>query len=736
MAITKGISRNNSIATNPEWSFPYNDPAIDGFEGLWNNLNNPELRVFDAIDSTDHFNDLNLGLQDYDKYFGTEADGSASNANQLNVVASRRASAQMITKPFTAVPLDAQNLVLGFSYTTHAAVDPRLQDSSYLYNPTEPETIAVEHVQKPYPNHPAAYLYDSDLHPSVQADATPKDDRRRTSTASTDLSEASSLKKTRRTRTKYVNTTFVPEKPKTDRRAWWVRVNGITEGKTSRTGKINQYDADEVYGPLLPHPLGKWMGRKTCFRYNKYGELSEKTYTARQIREFLYEHPETKDCKLKLWIQKSPADSARRYGTPDLSKCRFKDCPVQRDMKGSILHGQYRVAFDEKWYKYRLNADPFLTAGHVHLYCMERFLDFPDICKKLDVEVDVRHMANEPKQRFAATLAGSIEANIASSFLEACRESRLNEKHPNYPFHGDYSYGNPKPHEYTLTYAMNKAKLGSRPPAQIRQFEARGVLDSNVVVHLGDLEKFVAARQKNKQSKKGRLKHNREADSGSEAEEEKEIAVHPHKQRKPKVMRETSRVDTRQSTPASAPTSRRRSLRARPPVNYAEPGPSPTSPHDTPFIPDYPQFAPPVPQTQWDLFGDFDGIQIAMLQQTEQTQSQPTPSKRRPPPIETGYNTQLQAESEIEQDLNFTTYGEYFNDDYDYGYEEAYLPGRVSRFKSGRRRSSASRKVITGERKESVSSRKSSARSRRYSARINNHEGLMGSLFFTTNEFE
>ena len=257
MAITKGISRNNSIATNPEWSFPYNDPAIDGFEGLWNNLNNPELRVFDAIDSTDHFNDLNLGLQDYDKYFGTEADGSASNANQLNVVASRRASAQMITKPFAAVPLDAQNLVLDFSYTTHAAVDPRLQDSSYLYNPTEPETIAVEHVQQPYPNHPAAYLYDYDLQPSVRADATPKDDRRRTSTASTDLSEASSLKKTRRTRTKYVNTRFVPEKPKTDRRAWWVRVNGITEGKTSRTGKINQYNADEVYGPLLPHPLGE-----------------------------------------------------------------------------------------------------------------------------------------------------------------------------------------------------------------------------------------------------------------------------------------------------------------------------------------------------------------------------------------------------------------------------------------------------------------------------------------------
>ncbi|OCL01554.1 hypothetical protein AOQ84DRAFT_443941 [Glonium stellatum] len=704
VGVTQGVSRNSSIAANPEWRFPYNDPVIDGFQDLWNNMDSSKFQGFDGIDSTDHFIDPQFGFQDCNGYFGTDANGSADNANQLNVTTGRRASAQMITRPFAAVPLDTQNVRSSINYCPHAPAK-HLQHPSYRYNARNSENAIVEQVQQPYYNHPATYVYDSDLQPTVRPDAIPNDNPRRTSTATTDLSEDSSLKKTRRTRTKHINATFLPEKPKTDERAWWVRINGITEGKTSRTGKINQYDADEVYGPLLPHPLGNWTGRKTSFGYNKYGELSEKTYTARQIREFLFEHPQTKDCKLKLWIQRSPADSARRYRTPNLSKCRFKDCPVQRDMKGSILHGQYRVAFDEKWYKYRLNADPFLTAGYVHLYCMERFLDFPEICKKLDVEVDVRHMVNEPKQHFAATLAGSIEANIVLSFLEACREGQLEKKYPDYPLHKDYSHGDPKPHEHTLTYAMNKAKLESRPRAQIRQFEARGVLDSNVVVHLGDLEKFVAARAKKRQPKKSMRKHNREVDSDSEVEEKDEIVVRPRKQRRTKVVQRTPRDHMEQPVPAVVPTSHRRNLRTLPPINYTEPGPSPKSlenPQNSLFVSDYHQFPTSAPQTQWDLFGCFDGIQPAIpLQQTEQIRPQPLPSQQYTHLTETDYNTQLSAQSEIRQDLNFSTYGGYFNSGYDYGHGAAYLPRRVSRFESRRRPSSASRKVITGERKES-----------------------------------
>jgi hypothetical protein len=270
---------------------------------------------------------------------------------------------------------------------------------------------------------------------------------------------------------------------------------------TSRTTKINEYDPDEAYDHSLPHPLGDWKGPKTHFKYTKNLELLEKTYTVRQIKEFIYEYPKNvKGARLKLWIQKAPTDNARRYPSEDASKCRFKDCPIQMSLNGSILHGHYRVAFDETWHKYGENADPYMCAGFAHLYCMERFLNFPDVCRRADVEVDCRALTNEPKGKFAGGLGGSPEVNIARNFVERCKAGRVKEVIPNYPDHNEYKLGEPKPHKQTLTYVMTDEKCKHRPRAQKKQFEERGLKASHIMVHKGDLEMIVREKTKNKQA--------------------------------------------------------------------------------------------------------------------------------------------------------------------------------------------------------------------------------------------
>jgi hypothetical protein len=194
---------------------------------------------------------------------------------------------------------------------------------------------------------------------------------------------------------------------------------------------------------------------------------------------------------LKLWIQKSPTDSARRYQSPNHAKCRFKDCPAQLYQTGTIIHGHYRVAFDERWHAHGKNVDPFHVAGFAHLYCMERFLDFEAVCKLGIVEVDKRSMPHEPRARFAGTLHGQPEYGIASAFVDACMADDLRtvmEKFQNYPVHSQFDPGEQKPHKDTLTYWMHLHKQQTRSQAQLLQFEKRGLKESHLLVNKGDLE--------------------------------------------------------------------------------------------------------------------------------------------------------------------------------------------------------------------------------------------------------
>lgn len=342
---------------------------------------------------------------------------------------------------------------------------------------------------------------------------------------SADLSpgERAMLRDSRRIRKKHSGVVnYALEKPKTDNKRHWIRKNAQTQGLTTRTGKINQYKDDYEN---LPHPIGEWASSHYKFKYTDDGEFEQKTMSARQIEQFILQYPkDNKYARLKLWIQVSPTDSARRYNSQSWSKCRFRDCPVQREQVGTILHGHFRVSFDEKWHRHRENANPFLTAGYVHLYCMERFLDFPKICKEADVEVDTRQLTSEPKQKFAATLYGHGACGIAQDFVRYASKGQLHRltEFAQYPKHENHPKGAPKYYYDTLNYHMTVATTECRATAQIKQFTGKKLQWSHMIVHAGDLEVMLknAARDKaRKKAKKQGKKSGKRQDESSDSEE-------------------------------------------------------------------------------------------------------------------------------------------------------------------------------------------------------------------------
>ena len=161
--------------------------------------------------------------------------------------------------------------------------------------------------------------------------------------------------------------------------------------------------------PFQPDP---WGG---IFRYNRCGELLPGLcLTAPEVNCFLRGHP-ARD-RLRLILQSTPFATQDRYPDVLSSRCRFLGCPV----RGNIIRpGQFRVALDEQPSRSRTRSS-FVYAGFVHLWCLERFCDFPQICHDYNVCVE-----NRP------VLAGGVPnilridprpcADVASRFIETCQ---------------------------------------------------------------------------------------------------------------------------------------------------------------------------------------------------------------------------------------------------------------------------------------------------------------------------
>jgi hypothetical protein len=284
------------------------------------------------------------------------------------------------------------------------------------------------------------------------------------------------------------------EKPQKVDAKPWIRTNNNTEGDT-RTAKINNWKNKYDYKPL---PLGTWSSGKHSFKYTQYENvdfLTEAPMSTRKINEYILNYPVDEEKRLVLWIQKKSADTVRRYGSEQHSKCVFRDCPIQRYLKGTIATGEYLVAFDEKHYTYKGQVDPYDCAAYAHLYCMEQFLDFEQVCQVTDVRIDTRlDMPLEPNGKASFSMVGVPARYEMERFVKAVKKGKLRQTQRwyNYPVHNDYSRGQQKPHERTLTYLAHRMYEEHQDDSHKRQAARRAVTVSQRRVHLGDLEISVA----------------------------------------------------------------------------------------------------------------------------------------------------------------------------------------------------------------------------------------------------
>ncbi|KAL8973909.1 MAG: hypothetical protein Q9197_001843 [Variospora fuerteventurae] len=277
----------------------------------------------------------------------------------------------------------------------------------------------------------------------------------------------------------------------------------------------------------------------STFKYSATGELNaDELLTASDIHNYLYNHPlhtlpsgqyDPKNGGLRIWIQRNPSDSSRRYASPRLNRCKFRDCFATNNV---INQGHIRVCFDEQSHLGR-NNNPFHVAAFVHLNCLERFLDFPAVCRDLPVSPENRNLRLEPKGRNRMMLSPDTSTHVAFAFIQDCENGTLKD----YPERG-------RPHQGTLAWQLMRNKTDEEARVFKRQQVNRGQKASHITVHLGDLELEAKARDMTRRAKyqvdrKGgeeekmlarKRKHGEsesESEEREEEEEEEEVVVKP-----------------------------------------------------------------------------------------------------------------------------------------------------------------------------------------------------------------
>ena len=267
----------------------------------------------------------------------------------------------------------------------------------------------------------------------------------------------------------------------------WIRIDNKSKGLNRRSAMIDAFRPEKVYDPL-PHAPNSWRG----FEYTKCGELAEaETYSVDQIRDYLYNHPlhtltEDGTRRLQIRIQRLPVDSARRYPTSTSSRCRFAGCFAAGNR---ILPGNFRVCFDEQSWQGN-KYDPFLNAGYVHLFCLERFMNFPQIVQDLNVIPERRELLQEARGMNRMSLGRGAVFVTTKKFLTACRNNQLaafaedmKARMPGWNFNVQL--------DGSLTQLLNIVKLLDETPTNLRTtfFEKKDYTFINEH-HLGDLIRY------------------------------------------------------------------------------------------------------------------------------------------------------------------------------------------------------------------------------------------------------
>ena len=271
--------------------------------------------------------------------------------------------------------------------------------------------------------------------------------------------------------------------------------------KNKRPTNIQNLNPSQFYLPLQETPRS-WgtvnpATDEQLFRYTSEGELlPQLEYTVEQITEYLSSHPlhqtrGTKNSGLILQVQIAPADSSKRYPNKGSGKCRFAACPVTNH---TIHKGEFRVAFDEQSHT-GYQSDPFHNAGYVHLFCLEKFLDFPQLCKDFNVCPDDRVLP-EGKNKMAITRDHASMKAIVDWFIANSQPWNVSGRRTN-----DY-------YQYTLNYALTVEHLQKQPKhlQAIREKRAGNSIDT----HLNNLDVYVAQERVIRERKSAEAKRDKE----------------------------------------------------------------------------------------------------------------------------------------------------------------------------------------------------------------------------------
>lgn len=265
------------------------------------------------------------------------------------------------------------------------------------------------------------------------------------------------------------------------------------ESKNRRPENIASFDPSRFYQPLPVAPAswgsGDPLTQQPIFQYTKHGELAVgREYNTDQLCEYLFASPYhgqalfngdvsglRERSNLQIWIQNPPADSSKRYPEKCSDKCRWTECPV----KDHTIHkGFYRVAFDElskNWSSRGVHLDPFHNAGYIHLFCLEKMIDFPQWSKLLNIFPDTRELP-EGKNKMAVTRDHKPMEDICNSYI---RES--------------VPFGIEKPegwYQHSLCHALTEYQIAHYPNRVIAQMAERG--GNNMTVHRGDCDLYAA----------------------------------------------------------------------------------------------------------------------------------------------------------------------------------------------------------------------------------------------------
>ncbi|CAF9928603.1 hypothetical protein IMSHALPRED_007697 [Imshaugia aleurites] len=288
--------------------------------------------------------------------------------------------------------------------------------------------------------------------------------------------------------------------PKNESRA--LLTNPRRRGATRRRPQNKGYIPNSAYTSLNQAPE-KW---DVCeFEYTVDGELDpSRLLSAEEIDRFLFNHylhrghRDLKQSPLTLRIQKTPASSAKRF--PNGLKCRLKDCPIKLR---TINQGQLLVIVDELSVRHP-NHDPFLNAFYLHLWCLERYLNFPEICSRLNVTAKGRDARLERDRKNPFRLGLGEEERVVDEYVQAAGanwrrgicENPWVAKCPQKPTGGG---GCPHYEQQSLSYTgtlchqlvVTKLHYGGRGRINLRKDrEGRaGYEGANITRHLGDLSK-------------------------------------------------------------------------------------------------------------------------------------------------------------------------------------------------------------------------------------------------------